>query len=229
MDIEHWYYIDPGHGTGKIRARFIDPIAENPHWEQPFLVKEEELSFSAPNHRCNNLRYNDRLPWPDYSQARPLRTFEVFTTDHFVVYCSPETPAYRDIHKITADREAALKSLIDFAGTAPKEKIIMFFYPDGPTKRMCTSHTGDGMAMGNMLAEVYNETTKVDASHELAHIVMGEIGQPPAMFNEGFAVSRQSGRVWDGKAVDATARELLKSAEARSVDDAYSSRGDWFS
>ena len=210
MQIEHWYWIGPSHGTGTIKVSITDPVTGEPQFEEPFLVKTEELAFAIPNYKCNNLDINAKLPRERYKGMRHLDAFKVFTPDHFVIYCSPGTPALQDIQKIIASREAALKALCDFAGTTPKEKIIVFFYPDQLTKLMCTMHTGDGMARGNTLAEVYNEKTKLDPSHELAHIVMSQLGSPPAMFNEGFATCSQAGRVWSGKQVDTTARELIK-------------------
>ena len=210
MHIEHWYWIPPSHGTGTVKVSFTDPVTDEPQYEEPFLVKTEELAFAIPNYKCNNLDINAKLPRDRYKGMRHLDAFKVFTSDHFVIYCSPDTPAFPDIRKIIATRETALKALCDFAGTAPKDKIIVFFYPDQQTKFMCTIHTGDGMARGNTLAEVYNEKTKLDPSHELAHILMSQLGGPPAMFNEGFATWSQAGRIWNDKQVDTTARELIK-------------------
>jgi hypothetical protein len=85
-------------------------------------------------------------------------------------------------------RESGLKKVCDFANITPAEVVIVFFYPDQTTKRMCTMHTGNGLARGNMIAEVYNDQVKLDPYHETTHVLMRQYGDPPALFNEGFAV-----------------------------------------
>jgi hypothetical protein len=68
-----------------------------------------------------------------------------------------------------------------------------------------------------MIAEVYNEKTRLDPSHELWHIVLGRIGDPPALFNEGLATYMQEGHVWEGRPVDVTARALLDAGKLVSL------------
>ncbi|HVO10283.1 MAG TPA: hypothetical protein VMX54_05955 [Vicinamibacteria bacterium] len=45
--------------------------------------------------------------------------------------------------------------------------------------------------------------------HELVHAAMGRIGQPPVFFAEGLAVALTSGGSWNGREMDAVAREFL--------------------
>ena len=61
-------------------------------------------------------------------------------------------------------------------------------FPDAKSKKEETGNPGDGWAFSNNIVEVYNEKTKLDPFHELAHIISGEVGNPPAMLDEGFAI-----------------------------------------
>ena len=38
------------------------------------------------------------------------------------------------------------------------------------------------------IVEIYSTTERLDPYHELTHIIPGEVGAPPALFNEGLAV-----------------------------------------
>lgn len=214
--IEHWYWMPPGHGSFDISVSFKEPLNISPPWKaKSFLVKTYPVSFTIPNSNCNNLTIMEKLP--SFKKFNPdaghLDPFEYFTTEHIVFYCSPNTLAYKDIKEIMLQHESALKNVCDFAGVSPKQKIAIFFYPDQATKKMCTLHTGDGLARGNMIAQVYNEQMKLDPYHELTHVVMGQIGNPPALFNEGFAVYMQTGHIWNGQHVDKTTTDLLKSGK----------------
>jgi len=208
--IEHPYWIPPSHGTGQIIIRFTDPVSEEEKYmggRTHFLVRTEELAFQVPNYKCNNLKSIHKKDAPH------IEPFQVFLSDHFVLYCSPNTPAFDDVPSILSGREASLRAACDFAGVEPKERIVVFLYPDGPTKYRFTVHHGDGLAWGSTIAEVYNETVKLDPAHEIAHVVMAQVGDPPALFSEGFATRSQAGQIWNGKPVNDTARELLKAGK----------------
>jgi hypothetical protein len=56
------------------------------------------------------------------------------------------------------------------------------------TKEQETGHRGAGWAFGNVIVEVFNEQTQLDPYHEVAHVVARQLGNPPALLNEGFAV-----------------------------------------
>ena len=203
--IEHWYWLPPGHGLIDAVVTFRDLIEQSSdNRQKPFLTKEYQIDFPIPNNRCNNLTITEKLPVfkKYYKGLRHLDSFEHFTTEHFVFYCSPNTPAHKNIKKLMTERELALKKVCEFAGIVTDNVIIVFFYPDQVTKRMCTMHTGNGLARGSMIAEVYNDEVKVDPYHELTHVLMGQIGNPPAMFNEGLATYMQTGHLWKGKHVD---------------------------
>ena len=190
--IRHWYWIPPGHGTFEARVSFADPInPSSAQYEKSFLRKTFPITFPIPNDRCNNLIITDKLPDPTgvYEKLpKHLEPLKHFATEHFVFYCSPGTPAYTDMDEIIAQRESALRQACEFVGTEPTELIIVFFYPDQITKRMCTLHIGQGLARGNTIVEVYNDKVKLDPYHETIHILMRSLGNPPALFNEGFTV-----------------------------------------
>ncbi|MHC4529391.1 MAG: M1 family aminopeptidase, partial [Planctomycetota bacterium] len=189
--IEHWYFIPPGHGVVDAIVTLRDLVGQRSNDKlTPFLTKNFEINFPIPNDRCNNLTITEKLPVfkKFYKGVKHLGPFEHFITDHFVFYCSPNTPAHNDIKSLMGQRESGLKKVCDFANITPAEVVIVFFYPDQTTKRMCTMHTGNGLARGNMIAEVYNDQVKLDPYHETTHVLMRQYGDPPALFNEGFAV-----------------------------------------
>ena len=109
-------------------------------------------------------------------------------SEHFRIYFFPASLAARDVSAIAAQRESAFRKISELLGVAYPEPIRLFFFPDGDTKRRETGHTGDGWAFDRTIVEVYNEQTKLDPYHELTHILAGRLGNPPALFNEGFAV-----------------------------------------
>jgi hypothetical protein len=109
-------------------------------------------------------------------------------SEHFRIYFFPSSLAARDLSAIATQRESAFRKISELLGVAYPEPIRLFFFPDGETKRRETGHTGDGWAFDRTIVEVYNEQTKLDPYHELTHILAGRLGDPPALFNEGFAV-----------------------------------------
>jgi hypothetical protein len=109
-------------------------------------------------------------------------------SEHFRIYFFPSSLAARDASAIAAQRESAFQKVSELLGVAYSEPVRLFFFPDGETKSRETGHTGDGWAFGRTIVEVYNEQTELDPFHELTHILAGRLGDPPALFNEGFAV-----------------------------------------
>ncbi len=189
--VEYWYWLPPGHGTVDAIVALTDMTGQEVDSKPlPFFTEEYQLEFNIPNSHCNDLTITKKLPrFKKFykEELKNLKPFEYFTTKHFVIYASPDTPAYMDIKNIISQRELAIERICDLANVTPSGTIILFFYPDMETKKMCTMHTGHGLARGNTIAEVYNDQVKLDPYHELTHIVMGQIGDPPALFNEGFA------------------------------------------
>jgi hypothetical protein len=114
--------------------------------------------------------------------------FQEHDSEHFRIYFFPSSLAARDLSAIAAQRESAFQRISELVGVASPEPVRLFFFPDGETKRRDTGHTGDGWAFDRTIVEVYNEQTKLDPYHELTHILAERLGDPPALFNEGFAV-----------------------------------------
>jgi hypothetical protein len=114
--------------------------------------------------------------------------FQEHDSEHFRIYFFPASLAARDVNTIAAVRESAFRKISELLGVTHPEPVRLFFFPDGETKKRETRHTGDGWAFDSTIVEVYNEDTKLDPYHELAHIIAGRLGDPPALFNEGFAV-----------------------------------------
>jgi hypothetical protein len=210
--IEVWYFVAPYHLTANVKVKLIAPAEGiDVRAQEPFHVETADFSFPIPNYKCNSINITEKMPELEkyFKGVRHLEPLKPFPRDRIVFYCSPDTPAFNDIEAIALRRESALKELCDFANVTPKEKIAIFFFPDQLTKKMCTGHEGDGLARGNDIYEVYNETVKLDPYHELAHIVMGQVGDPPAMFNEGFAAYIQENHKWAGENVHDMAQNLL--------------------
>lgn len=114
--------------------------------------------------------------------------FNRYETEHFEIYCYKGSLAERELGGITRMRESAFREISALLQVTYDRKIRLVFYPDHETKKSDIGHVGDGYAFANNIVEVYNEKTKLDPFHELAHILAGRLGSPPAMFNEGFAV-----------------------------------------
>jgi len=167
--IEHPYWVPPRPGKLPGRIEFVMPYgAARPQDQEPFLVKKYSVIFGTPNPRCNELTppavFIRDLPqlFGKYRDGTRIPPFVHFETQDFVYYCSPGTPAHRDMEKIKADRQKAIGEIADFLGAPPQGKISCFFYPDAADKYACTMHRGDGLAFDNCIAEVYNENTNLD-------------------------------------------------------------------
>lgn len=117
-----------------------------------------------------------------------LSSFEHHATGHFEIYCFKRSFASMHIEEIKKQRESGFQLISRLLDTTYHSKIRLFFFPDAETKKRETGHTGDGWAVSNNIIEIYNQETRLDPFHEVAHIIAGELGDPPALLNEGFAV-----------------------------------------
>ena len=88
---------------------------------------------------------------------------------------------------IEAERAKGLRQIEEILGARLTARIRLVFYPDSATKTRETGHIGNGFADGTTIVEIYNAEIQLDPYHEIAHIVGGEVGEPPALFDEGFA------------------------------------------
>jgi hypothetical protein len=213
--VEHPYWIPPQLGELSYAVKCVLPTGSSPPWEQsPFFRRTYTVTYETPNHRCNELTPLPRFmkyDWAEkYRHGAKIPPFEVLSTEHFVFYVLPDSPAERDIEVIQSRREQSMKEICTFLGVRLDKPINFFLFPDAPSKRWCMSHQGDGLAFDTTIAEIYNEDTHVDPAHELTHIVASRIGSPPALLNEGLAVYMQDGHKWNDEHVDVTARGLLR-------------------
>lgn len=109
-------------------------------------------------------------------------------TDSIQVHAWYGSLAAAGIDSILARRSHALTTLCDLLDTQPPQMVNLFFYPDETTKFKQTKHRGIGWGQGTTIVEVLNDSIQVDPYHELAHVVLYQIGVPPCMWDEGFAV-----------------------------------------
>lgn len=126
----------------------------------------------------------DRGNW----QERLLPKMQKRVIKHFDIYYFKDSTAEREIEQIAEQKERGFEQICRFLGKDSDVRIRMVFFEDGETKQRQTGHQGAGWAFGNTIVEVYNEKEKLDPYHETTHVLMRPFGNPPALFNEGFAV-----------------------------------------
>lgn len=96
--------------------------------------------------------------------------------------------AEADAREIMTERLEAMHRVAAWLYVSPPDRVRLVLYPDAATKARQTRHRGTGYAYGMTLVEIYNDSVRMDPVHELAHIVAGPLGEPPALLSEGFAV-----------------------------------------
>jgi hypothetical protein len=127
------------------------------------------------------------LLWQNWEE-RSLAKMEKRNTEHFDIYYEKGSVAEKQIEKIAKDKEAGYLKICDFLGTKSDVRIRLVLFEDEQKKWFETGHQGRGWAYGNTIVEVYNEQEQLDPYHETTHVLMRPYGDPPALFNEGFAV-----------------------------------------
>jgi prepilin-type processing-associated H-X9-DG protein len=132
--------------------------------------------------------YTPRVLSTQNWQERLLPKLEKRTTKHFDIYYFRDSTAEKEIEHIAVDKERGFGEICHFLGIPSKVRIRLILFEDGQRKHWETGHQGNGWAFGRTIVEVYNEKTKLDPYHETVHILMRPFGNPPALFNEGFAV-----------------------------------------
>ncbi len=120
-------------------------------------------------------------------EERVLPKMEKRSSAHFDIYYLKDSTAAREIDQIAQCKDAGFDEICRFLGKNSDIRIQMVFFENGDTKQRVTGHQGAGWAYGNTIVEVYNEKERLDPYHETTHILMGPLGSPPALFNEGFA------------------------------------------
>jgi len=121
-------------------------------------------------------------------KKRLLPKMEKRITKHFDIYYVKDSTAEKQIDKIVQQREKGYSRICEFTAVDLDIRVCMVFFEDGKTKHTETGHQGLGWAFGRTIVEIYNEEQKLDPYHETTHILMNPVGNPPALFNEGFAV-----------------------------------------
>ena len=153
--------------------------------------------------------------------------FNKYETEHFDIYCYKGSLAERELATIKHLRESAYRQISDLLQVNYDRKIRLVFYPDGETKKQEIGHQGDGYAFANNIVEVYNEQIRLDPFHELTHILASKLGNPPAIFNEGFAVYMSERLGADalkylgspGKTIDRTTQEYLRDGKLINLEE----------
>jgi hypothetical protein len=143
----------------------------------------------------------------------PRPAFDTLSTGHFDVLAWRGSAGDRKMATVAADREQALTRIAAVLDVPFTGRILLVLYPDSATKTSQTGHRGDGFASGRTIIEIFNDSVQLDPYHELAHIVGGERGSPPAMLDEGFAVYISESLGADAlKYLDAPGRTVMQVA-----------------
>jgi hypothetical protein len=159
--------------------------------------------------------------------AEFLDRFDSRAARHITIYALPGMLSPEQLDAIAAERDGAIAEVSRLLDVRPPPGLTLVLYPDAASKTADTQHIGAGMARGNTLAEIFNDSVRVDPFHEIAHAVSGQLGWAPAWLNEGFAVyaseylgadalALQGSR---GKTVDQAACELRRAGALFSVAD----------
>jgi len=120
--------------------------------------------------------------------ASDLRSaFDSIRTRRFDVLAYKGSFAASRMRQIAITRDRGAHRIEDLLGTRLKSRVLLVLYPDSATKTRDTGHIGEGFASGHTIIEIYNERVQLDPYHEVAHIIAGQLGNPPALFDEGFA------------------------------------------
>lgn len=148
--------------------------------------------------------------------------FRELRTEHLDIYASKGSVAEAEITRIAAEREEGLRNVASLLDTRPKGRVRLVFYADGVSKTRDTGHIGVGVARGDTIVEILNAETRLNPFHELTHVLASQVGNPPALFREGFAVyvsERLGSKALDefgypGATIDETACRLVRNGRA---------------
>jgi hypothetical protein len=145
--------------------------SEQGHFVQDSIVFERRYSVGEGNSAALDIE----------------RHFAVERRGVLEIYVWKGSLAAQQLEEIARDRSAAIEAVSEFLDVEPPRLIRLVFYPDSASKTRQTGHIGVGLALGNTIVEIYNEAVRLDPYHELAHVLTSQIGEAPAMLNEGFA------------------------------------------
>jgi hypothetical protein len=153
-------------------------------------------------------------------------SFDLVVEGPLEIYAWKGSLAARRAEDIAAQRVGAIEEIAALLDVAPPERIHLVLYPDSATKTGQTGHIGAGWASGTTIVEIYNEELQLDPFHELSHVLTYELGDPPAVLDEGFAtyVSERLGADAlaymgsSGLTVNEAACRALEAGKAHSVE-----------
>ena len=178
------YFVRPDHGVLRVELEAAGP-------EGAVFRQQQDFPFQAP-YRAEYLLQPSRLGAQGLEwEGRIYPSFKVRESESFIFYYFPGSEAEKDMERIVPQREKILQKLQKDFQVKMSGKSIFFFYPDAETARKLTGHRADGWTYGRTIVEVYGPRRKIDPSHELVHLVAGQIGTPPVLLAEGLATSRE--------------------------------------
>lgn len=122
------------------------------------------------------------------SASDPRSSFDTLHTAHLDLFAWHGSRSARQLRAIAASRERAIKRIAELLDVPFTGRVRLVFYPDSATKTRQTGHIGAGFASSGTIVEIFNDSIQLDPYHEITHIVAAELGAPPAVLNEGFAV-----------------------------------------
>ena len=114
-------------------------------------------------------------------------SFDLVVEGPLEIYAWKGSLAARRAEDIATRRVGAIEEIAALLDVSPPDRIRLVFYPDSATKTGQTGHIGAGWASGTTIVEIYNEELQLDPFHELSHVLTYELGDPPAVLDEGFA------------------------------------------
>ncbi len=173
--------LKPGLVAVRDNALVVTAAYEQQKWtidlvQEDGLWKVDWIDGDADN-QARKTRWEDSV----------LPKMEKRSAAHFDIYYLKDSTAARQIDQIAQDKDRGFDEICRFLGKDSDVRIRLVLFEDGDTKQRATGHQGAGWAYGTTIVEVYNEKERLDPYHETTHILMGPLGNPPALFNEGFA------------------------------------------
>jgi hypothetical protein len=114
--------------------------------------------------------------------------FDVERTAHLEVYALRGMFDHGELTALARRREHAVAELARLLQVTPPPRMRLVLYPDAAAKTADTHHIGNGYVTGTTIIEIFNDSIQLDPYHEIAHLVAGQLGWPPAWLNEGLAV-----------------------------------------
>jgi hypothetical protein len=135
------------------------------------------------------------------TQAAPLGFALKAETPHFSFYA-------RDNQKVDAARsEAYLHKVEQMLGARFEGHAEYFRYS---TPEQLAARTGTYGAGVTLAAENQIHSTRGFHAHEIVHLVAAQLGNPGTFFQEGLAVALGNEAKWNGKPVDALAKDSAR-------------------